>query len=184
MVTISIIYQSASGRNRNMAEHVKSGAESLGAKVYMFECGAEIDWDILEKSDAIVFGSATYMGSVSGAMKSFFDSTSPRVFAELKWKNKIAAGFTNSGSMSGDKLNTLMQMVIFAMQHGMIWVGVDAHTDSQIEGYGKHINRLGGWVGAMSQSAKSGAEADFESDLETATYLGARVARIAMRIKG
>ncbi|MFV9972394.1 MAG: hypothetical protein AB8V06_05700 [Francisella endosymbiont of Hyalomma asiaticum] len=48
---------------------------------------------------------------------------SSRKWYEQKWKNKITAGFTNSHSLSGDKLNYLMQLVIFAAQHRMIWVG-------------------------------------------------------------
>lgn len=41
------------------------------------------------------------------------------------WRNKIAAGFTNSGAMHGDKLHSLVTMALFAAQHGMIWVGLD-----------------------------------------------------------
>jgi multimeric flavodoxin WrbA len=47
----------------------------------------------------------------------------PRWF-EQRWKDKVAAGFTNSASQNGDKLTTLFQLSIFAMQMGMIWVGV------------------------------------------------------------
>jgi hypothetical protein len=37
----------------------------------------------------------------------------------LGWKDKVAAGFTNSDSRSGDKLATLIQPALFAAQHGM-----------------------------------------------------------------
>jgi len=39
---------------------------------------------------------------------------------EQRWKDKVAAGFTNSASQSGDKLSTLFQLNVFAMQMGMI----------------------------------------------------------------
>jgi len=39
------------------------------------------------------------------------------------WKDKLAAAFTVSGSPSGDKLNTLTSLAIFAAQHGMLWIG-------------------------------------------------------------
>ena len=55
-------------------------------------------------------------------LKEFMEKSS-RKWYEQKWKNKITAGFTNSHSLSGDKLNYLMQLVVFAAQHGMIWVG-------------------------------------------------------------
>jgi NAD(P)H dehydrogenase (quinone) len=43
---------------------------------------------------------------------------------EQRWADKLAAGFTNSGSQNGDKQNTLLQFVTFAAQHGMLWVNL------------------------------------------------------------
>lgn len=40
------------------------------------------------------------------------------------WRDKVAAGFTNSGSKSGDKVNTLISLAIFAAQHHMHWVSL------------------------------------------------------------
>ena len=37
-----------------------------------------------------------------------------KVFFEQKWKNKIAGGFTNSGGLSGDKLASILELVILA----------------------------------------------------------------------
>ena len=45
--------------------------------------------------------------------------------SDVKWRDKVAAGFTNSGAQNGDKLNSLISMALFAAQHGMIWVGLD-----------------------------------------------------------
>ena len=72
---------------------------------------------------------------------------------ELKWRDKIAGGFTNSASQSGDKLNTLTDLVIFAMQHGMIWVGLgmlpgNNHSKGSVE----DLNCLGAFLGVMAQS--------------------------------
>ncbi len=79
---------------------------------------AENHRDELDRTDAIIFGSPTCMGSVSGFFKQFMDATSSR-WMEGRWQDKLAAGFTNSASQSGDKLNTLVQMAVFAAQHGM-----------------------------------------------------------------
>jgi len=43
-------------------------------------------------------------------------------FLEQRWKDKLAAGFTNSAGMSGDKLLALQQLAVFAAQHGVIWI--------------------------------------------------------------
>ncbi|WP_030376767.1 flavodoxin family protein, partial [Streptomyces rimosus] len=62
----------------------------------------EEQWDLLDAADAIVFGSPTYMGTASGAFHVFAEATSKR-WATRAWQDKLAAGFTNSGSKSGDK---------------------------------------------------------------------------------
>jgi multimeric flavodoxin WrbA len=98
------------------------------------------------------------------------------------WKDKIAAGFTTSGSQSGDKLNTLIQLMVFANQHSMVWVGLDIMPgNNSSKGSVNDLNRLGSFSGAMAQAnADQGAEAMLDSDLRTAEHLGARVAETAL----
>jgi NAD(P)H dehydrogenase (quinone) len=57
-------------------------------------------------------------------MKAFMDASSPVVAVEKRWNGKIAGGFTNAGSRGGDKQNSLIQLMTFAAQHHMIWVGL------------------------------------------------------------
>jgi NAD(P)H dehydrogenase (quinone) len=71
---------------------------------------------------SLIFGSPTYMGGVASQLKAFIDAASGIWFAQ-GWKNKIAGGFTHSGSPSGDKQGTLLYLAINAAQHSMIWVG-------------------------------------------------------------
>ena len=59
-------------------------------------------WETLAAADAIVFGSPTYMGNVSWQFKSFADASSKPWYGQA-WKDKLAAGFTNSASINGDK---------------------------------------------------------------------------------
>jgi len=69
------------------------------------------------------------------------------------WKDKIAAGFTNSGSRSGDKLATLIQLALFAAQHGMHWVNLGLPpANHSTAGSENDLNRLGFWLGAGAQS--------------------------------
>jgi multimeric flavodoxin WrbA len=72
----------------------------------------------LDGADGIVFGCATYMGSGSAIYKSFLEAAFLPHWMEQRWKDKLAAGFTNSASQSGDKLSTLLQLMVFAMQIG------------------------------------------------------------------
>ena len=62
------------------------------------------------------------MGGPAAKFKAFADATVESWFAQA-WRDKLAAGFTVSGTPSGDKFSTLQYFHTLAMQHGMIWVG-------------------------------------------------------------
>ncbi|CAL1240878.1 protein of unknown function [Candidatus Methylocalor cossyra] len=62
------------------------------------------------------------MGGPSAQFKAFQEATSREVVAAgFKWKDKVAGGFTNSGSHSEDKLATLIQIspVRRSTRHGL-----------------------------------------------------------------
>jgi multimeric flavodoxin WrbA len=185
--TIAIVYHSGYGHTAAQAEAVRQGAlEIADTKVDLIKTeDMDRHWATLEKADAIIFGAPTYMGSVSAPMKGFMDSTS-KIWMQQGWKNKIAAGFTNSGSQSGDKLNSLIQLMIFAMQHGMIWIGLDLLPgNNSSKSAVTDLNRIGSFAGAMAQSnVDQGPDvAPPEADRKTASHLGRRVAEMAARFK-
>ncbi|MET9697617.1 flavodoxin family protein [Streptomyces sp. NPDC006529] len=176
---VSIAYHSGFGHTAVLAEAVRAGAADTGATVHLIKVD-EIDdtqWALLDASDAIVFGSPTYMGTASGAFHVFAEATSKRWFADA-WRDKLAAGFTNSASKSGDKAGTLGFFQTLASQHGMNWIslglkpGWNASTASEND-----LNRLGFSSGAAAQSnADQGVEGVHKADLLTAEHLGRRVA--------
>ncbi|MFQ3582183.1 MAG: flavodoxin family protein [Chloracidobacterium sp.] len=180
MITVVIVYHSGYGHTAAQAEAVLKGVQSVpevSAQLIRVE-DIEAHWATLDGADAIVFGSPTYMGSVSGPFKSFMDASSRR-WLQQAWKDKIAAGFTNSGSLSGDKLNTLIQLAVFAAQHGMVWVGQAELPGGRAD---EAINRIGSMLGAAAQS-DHGSGRPAEGDLATAEKFGARVALAAHRWK-
>lgn len=183
---VVVVYHSGYGHTKAQAEAVARGVESVpGTQVALIPVDqAEARAAEIDAADAVVFGAPTYMGSVSAPFKAFMDWSSKAWFART-WKNKIAAGFTNSGSQSGDKLNTLVQLTVFAMQHGMIWVGLDLMPgNNNSKGSVEDLNRLGSFMGAMAQSnVDQGPDvAPIDSDRKTAEYLGKRVAEFAHRL--
>jgi NAD(P)H dehydrogenase (quinone) len=187
MVKISIIYHSGFGHTESQAkaiyEAVLACNDSQAKLVTAEEAIADINQ--FDDSDAIIFGSPTYMGSVSAKFKEFMDASSP-IWMKQGWKDKIAAGFTNSHSLSGDKLNTLIQIGIYAMQHSMIWVGL-GHMNTCKDGeQGKvdEINRMGSFFGAMAQSDNKPADVTPPSgDIETAKILGRRIVTLTKKFK-
>lgn len=119
---IAIVYHSGFGHTAKLARFVEEGVKEVeGSEAFMVALGdKQVPWEKLEKADAIIFGSPTYNGTVSAVFKQFMEDSTGPAFVEQKWKNKIAAGFTNSGAEHGDKLNSLMTMSLFAAQHAMI----------------------------------------------------------------
>jgi len=69
----------------------------------------------LDASDAIIFGTPTYMGGPSAQFKAFADACGGKWYAGA-WRDKLAAGFTISSGPSGDKLSTLHYLFTLAMQ--------------------------------------------------------------------
>jgi NAD(P)H dehydrogenase (quinone) len=185
MTRVAVIYHSATGRTKMLAEAVARGASEVeGATAQL----VSVDEDgirthaILATADAIVFGCPTYMGSASAPFKAFMDGTSA-VWALQGWRDKLAAGFTHSAALSGDKLGTLTQLAVFAAQHGMVWVGLGlppTYAGVESSRGADDTNRLGSHLGAMAQS-RPGAGVVPESDRATAALLGKRVALAARR---
>ena len=182
MPHIAVVYHSGYGHTAVLAEAVKRGAESVaGTKVELIKAEeADKNWELLEKVDGIIFGAPTYMGSVSAQFKTFMDASSKAWFQQ-KWANKLAAGFTNSASMSGDKFSSLQQLITFAMQHSMVWVGLGLMPGKTAD----ELNRIGSFSGLMAQSDsdKGPDVAPPESDRKTAEHLGKRFADTALRYK-
>lgn len=186
-VRIAIVFHSGYGHTARQAQAVKEGvAQVEGTEPLLMTVEeASSRWNDLASADAIIFGAPTYVASASAQFKAFQEATSNVVMAKgLGWKDKIAAGFTNSGSRSGDKLSTLMQMALFAAQHGMHWVNLALPPGNRSStGSEEDLNRLGFWLGAAAQSnTDQGADlVPPEADLATARHLGERVAHTTLQ---
>jgi len=187
MSTISIIYHSGGGHTAKLAEAVAKGAASVaGVQVNTIAISGK---DIvvgrykndaviaqLDASDAIIFGSPTYMGGPSGQFKTFADATGGSWYGQ-KWKDKIASGFSVSNSPAGDKFSTLQYFHTLAMQHGMIWVGL-GEMPLQPNG----VNRLGSFAGVTAQAGQESPDvAPNAADKLTGEILGKRVAESTKR---
>jgi NAD(P)H dehydrogenase (quinone) len=183
MADIVVVYHSGYGHTQRMAQAVARGA---GAQLLAIDADGNLPpggWDLLKAADAIVFGAPTYMGSVSWQFKKFADASSRPWYAQ-EWKDKIAAGFTNSAGMSGDKQGTLTTLFTLAMQHSMIWVSQGLMPSNTRGAQRDDVNYLVSYSGAMAQSpSDAGADAMSPGDLETARLFGERIAEIATRFR-
>lgn len=185
MKQIALVHHSAHGHTRHIAQHVAQGAAAVPATdVHLLTvedlAGAP---DRLLGFDGFIFGSPTYLGGVSGPFKSFMDSTG-RLWRTQQLKGRLACGFTVSSLPAGDKQSTLLSMFVFAMQHGLVWVG-NPILPEQHEGvpYELAANRLGSWSGLMAQAGHSAPADDFvPGDIRTARMFGANFARTLHRV--
>jgi hypothetical protein len=125
------------------------------------------------------------MGGVSAVFKAFAEQSLRPWLDNLRWRDKVAAGFTHSQAMSGDKLHTLQYFTILAAQHGMLWVPLDLYPGwCSSTGAITDRNRLGAWLGVISQSNHDAAieAAPNAGDLQTARHLGRRVAAVTRHV--
>lgn len=178
---VAIVYHSGNGHTQHQAEAVARGAQAVAHTdvTLITSEQAILNMSALNEADAIIFGCPTYMGGASAQFKTFIDAAS-KIWFKQGWKDKLAAGFTNSGSPSGDKLHTLESLFINAMQHSMIWVGLGAMNEAKGPEDTTAINRIGSYMGAMAQSP-FGQPEPVEGDIKTAEVLGKRVAEAAQR---
>lgn len=188
MTNIAIIYFSGYGHTTKQAEAVEAGTKQVsGITTNLIQIDkegniTEKDWEILTASKAIIFGSPTYMGNAAWQFKKFADASS-KVWSSALWKDKIAAGFTNSASINGDKFSTINYLFTLAMQHGMIWVGTGMLPANKKSSTRNDVNWLAGFGGALAQSPSDASpeEGPLPGDLETAKLFGKRIAEYAKK---
>jgi NAD(P)H dehydrogenase (quinone) len=182
---ISIVYHSNQGHTEKAAQLLSGFLQCDQAATNLIDVnGKQEFWDQLHASDTLIFGCPTSFGTISAGFKSFMESTDSFWYNQL-WKNKFAAGFTVSSCSSGDKLNTLQTLVLFASQHSMLWISPGVlprfinhqQTDGQ--------NRFASYPGLMLQSEDNGSEqTPFHSgDTLTLELFAARILDVTTKYK-
>ena len=179
MSKIVIVYHSGYGHTAKVAQAV---AEGSGGALLTIDAEGNLPaggWEQLAAADAIIFGSPTYMGTVSWQFKKFDDASSKPWFTQ-QWKDKLAAGFTNSATMNGDKLSTLHYLFTLSQQHSMLWVGTGLMPSNAKESTRNDINYVGSYSGLMTATPSNASPDEMvPGDLATAKAFGKRVAEAA-----
>ena len=182
--TIYVVYYSGFGHTQRVAEAVADGA---GAQLLRIDASGNLPgggWEKLAAADAIVFGTPTYIASVSWQFKKFIDESS-MVWGTLGWKDKLAAAFTNSAGMNGDKAATLNTLFAMAQQHGMLWVGLGLMPSTTKAARRDDINYVASFSG-LATTTPSDASPDemVDGDLRTARLFGERISTTVARLGG
>jgi multimeric flavodoxin WrbA len=184
MSDIAIVFHSGYGHTLKVAQAV---AETAGATLVAIDAEGNLPeggWEQLQAAKMIVFGSPTYMGSVSWQFKKFADASSKAWFTQA-WKDKLFAGFTNSATMNGDKLSTLHYFFTLAMQHSGLWVGTGMLPSNSKAAQRNDLNYVGSFSGAMAQTPSDASPDEMlPGDLATARQFGQRIAEVATKLRG
>ena len=161
MVKILIIYDSRTGNTEKMAQAVAEGARQIKDATVNVKKVDETDVSDLPKADAIVFGSPTYFGEMSGRLKAFIDE-SVKIYGKLE--GKVGAAFPAvpvEAHRRAQKL-PLLSIIQAMLIHGMIVQGRSSD---------KHYGT-------------AAVEEPKNKDIESCKDLGKRVAKLAAKLSG
>ena len=183
MSKIVVVFHSGYGHTVKQAQAVAQGAQAELIAIDAEGNISEKNWESLNAADAIVFGSPTYMGTVSWQFKKFADATSKAWFTQ-QWKDKVFAGFTNSATMNGDKHSTIQYFMTLAMQHSGVWVGTGLMPSNKKSANRDDVNYVGAFSGAMMQTPSDASVDEVNpGDLETARLYGERILKMSSQFK-
>src|SRR5689334_16559631 len=197
MADILVLYYSATGSVRRLAEAVARGIESVEGmrarvrtvpKVAPVVERAEpavpadgppyVELDDLAECAGLALGSPTRFGNMAAAMKYFLDGTSSEWLSGTL-AGKPAAVFTSTGSLHGGQESTLLSMMIPLLHHGMMVMGLP-YTMPEL----MTTASGGSPYGATHWSGIDGDKGITEDEKRLAVALGRRLALTAATLQG
>ena len=195
MGEILVLYYSAGGSVRRMAELVAEGIERVpGAQARLRtvpKVSSGFDRDVssipaegppycenrdLEECSGLALGSPTRFGNMAAPLKAFLDGTSA-LWHKGALAGKPACMFTASGSMHGGQESTLLSMMLPLLHHGMLIVGLP-YTQHELNG-----TRTGGTpYGASHYAGIADDQPVSEAERALCVAQGRRLAEIALKL--
>lgn len=121
MTRILIIYDSRTGNTEKMAILVSEGVKKCDGAEPILKKIDQATLSDLQDADAIIVGSPTYYGQMSGKLKAFID-TSNKIHGKLA--GKVGGAFTSSGGTACGAETTLLSILNAMLVHGMIVQGM------------------------------------------------------------
>lgn len=112
---ITILYYSKTGRTKEMADVIAKGMQSVDdIEVEIFDLN-NIDFDFLNSSKAVVFGTPTYYANTCWQMKKWFDES-----WGCNLEGKIGAVFATANFAQGGADTAILTIINHLMVKGML----------------------------------------------------------------
>lgn len=199
MAKVLVLYHSMYGHIETMAQAVAEGARQVdGVEVTLKHVPETMDQEMFKNAggktdlagnvaspaeladyDAIIVGTPTRFGNMSGQMRNFFDQTGG-LWAKGALFGKVASVFTSTGTGGGEEM-TITSVWTTLAHHGMTIVPI---------GYGApelfDISKVSGGTpyGASTLAGGDGSRQPDERELSIARFQGEHVAKITAKLKG
>ena len=197
MSKVLVLYYSAYGHIEQMAEAVAEGARETGATVDIKRVPELVPDEIARKSyykmdqqapiatvaelenyDAIIIGTGTRFGRMTGQMANFLDQAGG-LWARGALNGKVGAAFTSTATQHGGQETTLFSIITNMLHFGMTIVGLDYGFQGQMD----NSKVVGGApYGATTIANGDGSRQPGVEELDGARYLGRRVANTASKL--
>ncbi len=204
-VNVLIAYYSMYGHTLQLARAIEKGAQAVPGVTVVLRRVKEFDqvkqnilegdgaakesWnqqkdipvcslDDLRTANAVIFGSPTRFGNMSAQLKQLFDSMSS-LWLNGEMEGKPAGVFTSTASTHGGQETTLLTMMVPLINLGMIIVGVPYSLPGMIQTEA----RGGTPYGPTTIAGGRGELEPTAEDLDLASALGSRIARVTAKLK-
>ncbi len=198
MAKVLVLYYSMYGHIETLANAVAEGAGKVeGVELVIKRVPETMPQELFEKSggkaqsapvatpqelaeyDAIIVGTPTRFGNMSGQMRTFFDQTGG-LWASGALYGKVASVFSSTGTGGGQE-HTITSTWTTLAHHGMVIVPIGYGTKELFD-----ISEVRGGTpyGATTIAGGDGSRQPSEEELAIARYQGEYVAGLAVKLKG
>ena len=198
MAKVLVLYHSMYGHIETLAAKIAEGAKSVaGVEVTIKRvpetipaeafkaAGGKADQAAavattaeLPEYDAIIFGTPTRFGNMSGQMRTFLDQTGG-LWAKGALAGKVGSVFTSTGTLGGQE-TTVTSFWNTLAHHGMVIVPAGFPVASQFD-----LSQVKGGspYGAATVAGADGSRQPSAPELELAFAQGAKVATLTAKLK-
>ncbi|MBT7617161.1 MAG: NAD(P)H:quinone oxidoreductase [Calditrichaeota bacterium] len=198
---ILVVHYSTYGHVHAMAQAIADGARSVdGAEVELRRVPETLPKEVLGKmgaleaqkafvdvpicevdelaaADAVIFGTPTRFGNMSGQMRQFLDGTGG-LWVKGSLIGKVGSVFTSSNTQHGGQESTILSFHTTLLHHGMLVAGLPYSFKGQMN----HEEITGCSPYGASTIAGDGSRMPSENELAGARFQGEHVAQIAKKL--